>query len=85
MVDPLNPNEIPFELEKTIVWRLLEVVPAETFTGEGAAVMLTLPVMYPADTPKLMLLALEKHCEISVPERLKLIACAVFQCDGRIS
>jgi hypothetical protein len=61
-----SPKLIPFESPKTIEPRLLEVVPAEIFTGEGAAVpaaAVTFVPSYPKVTPP----ALPKAPEISLP------------------
>jgi hypothetical protein len=38
IVAPFSPKETPFELLKTTLPRLLEVVPAEKLTGDGAPV-----------------------------------------------
>jgi hypothetical protein len=53
-----SPKLIPFESPKTIEPRLFEAVPAEIFTGEGAAV--------PAAA-----VALPKAPETSLPTRFK--------------
>ena len=68
MVDPLSPKLTALELLKTTLARLLEVVPAEKLTGEGAPAGAAAVIFPSAESPKLTPPPLPKAPEISLPE-----------------
>src|SRR5437899_2072517 len=75
-----RPKLMPFESPKTMLARLLEVVPAEMLTGDGAPAGAAAVMLPSAESPKLTPPPLPKAPETSEPTALRVSLCEAFQC-----